>query len=102
MHAPPARRKDARADAATRNRDPVRNFPYFQPRSPPRSGTSVKRGAAIRKPPPPSFTRALAVVRLPQDNSLHLLPLNFPLSFEFSATAEFSREERESRLVLTG
>src|SRR4051812_42448942 len=37
-----------------RNRDLVSSIPFFQPRSLPRSGTSVKGGSTIKEPPPPS------------------------------------------------
>src|SRR4051812_14196675 len=52
--------------------------PCFQPQSPPRSGTGVKGGSAIKEPPPPSVTAPGPNLSSTDQNSIpfHLLPLH--------------------------
>ena len=97
--------------------------PFFQPRSPPRSGATWREISAIKEPllhrwsppfgPGNSFLRPIPFHLLP----LHYAPFSLPLQFvrrflgfhfstlsgfEFSAIAEFSREGRTSRVAPSG
>src|SRR4051812_9463522 len=93
--------KDARTNGATGNRNPVSQVFVLLATFFPTIRTSVKRGAAIRESPLP-IVQTPSRFHIPQAKFYFIFFLSTSLlSFEFSATAEFSREDQISRLVLT-